>query len=267
MKRVHVFEFEDAPWLPSWLRSAITNLIPVVSRGFGVHEVMAELVARALGPLGLTQVVDLGTGAGGVMPDVLERLRERPELSETTLVLTDLHPNDQAVERFNDPARPHVRYERRSVDATSLAEAPNGLKTMVNCFHHLRPEQARAVLRSAQDSRQPLLIHEMGENRIPFALWALLLPISLPIGVVMTLFITPFVRPLTPRQLAFTYLVPIIPLLFAWDGQASMPRIYDGADVDALLEGLGDEGYRWERGEAPTPRGPKMGIYLLGMPA
>ena len=40
------------------------------------------------------------------------------------------------------------------------------------------------------------------------------------------------------RQLFFTYAVPIIPIFFAWDGQASMPRIYSLEDLDELMEGM-----------------------------
>ncbi len=54
---------------------------------------------------------------------------------------------------------------------------------------------------------------------------------------------TPFVKPLTWRQIIFTYLIPIIPICYAWDGQASLPRIYTLKDLDHLLAGLGSWNY------------------------
>ena len=162
MKRVHVLEFEDLQWFPGWLRTALTNVIVVFSRALGVTPVLAQLVSRALEQQRIDQIVDLGSGGGGVMPDVLERLR--------------------------------------AVPATSSAE------------------------------------------------------------------LTPFVRPLTLRQLFFTYVIPLVPIFYAWDGQASMPRLYTADDIDELLEGLDSPTYRWEKGGAPTEKGKTLGTYLLGMP-
>ncbi len=54
----------------------------------------------------------------------------------------------------------------------------------------------------------------------------------------MALLITPFVRPLTLEQIIFTYLIPIIPFFFAWDGAVSNARTYTIEDMDILLEGI-----------------------------
>jgi len=267
MKRVHVLELEDLSWFPSWLRTAMTNLIVVFSRLIGVTPVLAALVGRALREGDLRAVVDLGSGAGGVMPDVLAAVREDEALADTRLTMTDLYPNLDAIDRFAHDGDARTEYRAQPVDATDLASAPAGLKTMVNCFHHMRPAQARAILASAKDSGQPILVYEMGENVVPFALWCLLLPISLPIVGLMVFVLTPMVRPLTFRQLFFTYVIPVIPVCYAWDGQASMPRLYTLDDMDELLEGLDGDGYLWEKGPAKSASGKKLGTYLLGRPA
>jgi hypothetical protein len=267
MKRVHVFEFEDAAWFPSWLRASMTNVIVVFGRAIGVTDVLSALVSRVLVQERVNQIVDLGSGAGGVMPAVLERIRSNADTAETSLLLTDLYPNGDAIAALDRSVDGQIHYERDPVDATDLASAPAGLKTMINCFHHMKPEQARSILKSAQESRQPLLVYEMGDNKIPFALWCLGLPIALPLVALMCLVLTPFVRPLTARQIVFACAIPLIPILYAWDGQASMPRIYTSEDLGELLQGLGSEDYVWEKGEAKTQRGAKMGNYLLGVSA
>jgi len=267
MKRVHVFEFEDAPWFPAWLRESMTRVIVVLCRVIGVTDALAVLVHRVLEQQRVDRIVDLGSGAGGVMPAVLERVRANATMANASLLLTDLYPNQAAIAAFDASAEACVRYERQPLDATDLASAPAGLKTMINCFHHMRPEQARGILQSAQKSKQPLLIFELGKNEIPFALWCLALPIGLLLVAVSCLALTPMVRPLTTRQLVFTYLVPLIPIFYAWDGQASMPRIYAPEDVDELLRALESDAYAWERGEAKTSRGRTVGSYLLGVPA
>lgn len=269
MKRVHVFEFEDAKWFPPWLRISMTNVIIVLSRALGVTPVLAALVSRVLAEMKIDRIVDLGSGAGGVMPEVLERVRQSPGLEQTSLLMTDLYPNRDSVAAFDASDRPHLRYEANSVDATDLASVPRGLKTMVNSFHHMRPAQARQILESACESGQPLLVYEFGENKMPFALWCIALPIALPLVALSCCLLTPFVRPFTIRQFLFTYVIPLIPIFYAWDGQASMPRLYGFDDLDELLEGLGSSdypNYRWEKGHATAPNGRKGGAYLLGLP-
>jgi hypothetical protein len=248
VKRVHVPEVEDMSWFPSVLRESMTNLIVVFARKMGVIPVLGSLASRALKQSGLGRIVDLGSGSGGSMPEVIDSVRRDPETSHIELVMTDKFPNRQAIERFNDPARPYLHYARESVDATDLAAAPAGLKTMVNCFHHMRPPQARAILESAQRSRQPILIYELADNAVPFGVWLAFLPLGLALVFVMALFLTLSVRPLTLRQVVFTFVIPLVPLFYAWDGQASLPRIYTLADLDELLAPLSSPDYRWEKG-------------------
>jgi hypothetical protein len=265
MKRVHVVEFEDLSWFPAWLRNCMTNVLVVFVRMVGASNALAALISRISKEQNLKTVVDLGSGGGGIMPDVLEKLRSEPATRETALVMTDLYPNADALERFNNEETPYIRYLSSPVDAADLSSGPDGLKTMVNSFHHMRPEVARSILKSAHDARQPLLIYELAESRLPFPLWLIGLAIGLPLVALMCMLLTPFVRPLTAKQLFFTYVVPIIPLFFAWDGQASMPRLYSFDDMDELLDGLNSRGYRWEKGHAMED-GKRRGTYLLGLP-
>tara|TARA_R110002167_G_scaffold261316_11_gene467816 strand:- start:2299 stop:3039 length:741 start_codon:yes stop_codon:yes gene_type:complete len=244
----------------------MTNLIVVLHKMMGISEVLAHLIAAILKERNIYQIVDLGSGSGGAMPDVLRKLRKMQGLEEVRLTLTDLYPNPEFIKIFKEPDIDNISYLETSVDATSSATAPDGLKTMINSFHHMRPGAARKILESAQQHNQPLLIYEMAENNIPLVVWWLLLPISLIVLMVMVLFMTPFVKPLTWQQLLFTYLIPIIPICYAWDGQASLPRMYTLKDVDVLLDGLGTQNYRWEKGHAKNKKGKKSGTYIKGIP-
>ena len=262
MKRIQLFEFEDFSWFPGWLRICMTNLIVILQKMIGIPEVLSGLIANILRKKNLLNIVDLGSGSGGVMPEVMESLRNDQNLKNIQMVLTDLYPNQEMYKKFNINRNDQISYLETSVDATNIANAPEGLKTMINSFHHMPPKKARAILESAQRTNQPLLIYEMGVNSIPLLIWWLLLPISLIIIIIMVLFMTP----LTWRQIVFTYLIPIIPVCYAWDGQASLPRMYTLKDLDVLLEGLGSDNYTWEKGYAKKKNGKKQGTYLLGLP-
>lgn len=266
MKRIQLFEFEDYKWFPSWLRTCMTNLIMVLHRMMGLSEVLAYLIARVLQEKGLSKIVDLGSGSGGAMPEVLKALHKIDGLQQVELVMTDLYPNMEVAKRFNENSEDKISYLETPVNATELHSAPMGLKTMVNSFHHMPPEAARKILESAVQSKQPILIYEMAENKLPTIVWALFLPFGLIILMLMTLFMTPFVKPLTWRQLVFTYLIPIIPVCYAWDGQASMPRIYSFDDLDELLQGLETPDFYWEKGFAKKGNGKNAGTYLVGYP-
>ena len=266
MKRIQLFEFEDFSWFPGWLRICMTNLIVILQKMIGIPEVLSGLIANILRKKNLLNIVDLGSGSGGVMPEVMESLRNDQNLKNIQMVLTDLYPNQEMYKKYNINRNDQISYLETSVDATNIATAPEGLKTMINSFHHMPPKKARAILESAQRTNQPLLIYEMGVNNIPLLIWWLFLPISLIILIIMVLFMTPFVKPLTWRQIVFTYLIPIIPVCYAWDGQASLPRMYTLKDLDVLLEGLGSDNYTWEKGYAKKKNGKKQGTYLLGLP-
>ena len=266
MKRIQLFEFEDYKWFPSWLRTCMTNLIMVLLKMMGTSEALAYLMARVLKEKGLSKIVDLGSGSGGAMPEVLKALHKIDGLDQVELVMTDLYPNKEVARKFNENTEDKINYLETPVDATDLHSAPNGLKTMINSFHHMPPKAARKILESAAQNKQPILIYELAENKIPVLVWALFLPIALPILMVMTWFMTPFVKPLTWQQLVFTYLIPIIPICYAWDGQASMPRMYSFDDLDELLEGLETPDFYWEKGFAKKGNGKKAGTYLVGYP-
>jgi len=265
MKRIHLFEFEDFAWFPTALRRPMTSLIVVLHRLMGTKEVVAGLIRKAQSSHASDQVVDLGSGSGGIMPEAMAVVNE-DAAQPIPLLLTDLHPNPEFVRQFNASAPPHVHYRPDSTDATQPDKVPAGLRTMVNSFHHLPPDLAQKVLLSAQASRQPLLIYEIAHNTIPTIIWWLMLPISLSLTALSTLFLTPMSRPITAVQLIFTYLIPVIPLCYAWDGQASYVRMYAFDDVRELLKGHEPEDYRWEIEVAKNAKGKKMGTYVLGVP-
>ncbi len=244
----------------------MTRLIVLLQKMIGTSEVIADLIAKVFQEKGFRQIVDLGSGAGGTMPEVLDILKEQYGFEDAKLIMTDLFPNKTALKRFNNTNEPSISYATEPVDATNVSTAATGLKTMMNSFHHMRPYQARKILESAQNSGQPLLVYEMGENRLPLLLWWLLLPLSLVVLIIMVFFMTPFVRPLNWQQLVFTYIIPVIPICYAWDGQASLPRMYSMNDIDKLLDGLSSDGYVWQKGHALKKNKKKLGTYILGMP-
>jgi hypothetical protein len=193
------------------------------------------------------------------MPQVLKLLKEKHQVENTQLIMTDLYPNLEYAQKMNASDIPEIEYLTDPVDAANVDAEMNGLRTMVGSLHHMKPVIARKILKNAMESRQPFLSIEISDNSYPKALWWL----AIPFNIISSLFISAMTRPMTWQQLLFTYLIPVIPLVFAWDGAVSNARTYTLSDLDILLEGLDAEYYSWEKG---IIKGKSKKIYLLGLP-
>lgn len=263
MNRVQLFEFEDFNWFPEFIRSHMTKLLAKLCQLMRLDFAIATTIKEIYKIHPFSTIVDLGSGSGGVMPDLIKSLRDNDGL-DVRLTLTDLHPSKATIEKYEN--NESVTYLDQSIDARHVETIPAGLKTMINIFHHIPPDDAKQILKSATDSKQAILIYEMRENNIPFIVWLLFLPLGLLITIVMSLVLTFLSRPITLGQLLFTFIIPIIPLSFAWDGQASMPRMYSFKDLESMTDGLNSDEYTWTLGYGKNPKGKKLGTYVLGMP-
>lgn len=248
------------------MRRAITRLIAVLMKMTSAYQVISTTIENHFSKIPDDTITDLGSGAGSTMPNMLKKLKEKPIFKNTKLILTDLYPNAEAITFYNNPAYTDITYKAESVNAVEMNSEMPGLKTMINSFHHLNENDAYSLLSNAQKNNQSVFIYEMTDNKLPLFLWWLFLPVSLVILFVMVLFMTPFARPLTWYQLLFTYVIPLIPVFYAWDGQASMPRIYGLKDLKFMTEKLKNDSdtgnaYTWHYGAVS-----KGGIYLAGVP-
>jgi len=260
MKRRQLFEFEDLPWFPHWIRKCMTRYIVAMHRLLGTSKTLAKLVAQALEHSTTHRVIDLCSGSGGPMLEVADILRQHYGYPDLQLTLSDLYPNQEAAHQLNQNEDEKTSYLTTPVNAADLDKELAGVRTMVCSLHHMRPEVAKSILRNAQQSQQPICIYEISDNSVPRGVrW-----LALPITFIMVLFDTPLIRPLTWQQLVFTYLIPILPLAIAWDGAVSNIRTYTLSDLDTLLSDLQSDAYAWEKGTLKGKGGDKL--YLLGLP-
>ena len=152
-----------------------------------------------------------------------------------------------------------VRGVGAPVDATRVPADLPGFRTMFSCLHHFRPAQAEAILRDAFERRRGIGIFEVTE-RAPLGLAQAFMS---PIPVV---FLTPFVRPLRLSRFALTYLLPLVPALFMFDGVVSNLRTYTQDELRAMTAPLRRADYRWEIGQARHPILPTKVTYVIGLP-
>lgn len=263
LKRIHLFEFEDFPWFPDWLRQHMTLYIVAMHRLLGTHGLIAPLIKRCLDRSERKTIIDLCSGAGGPMREVMSLLRRERGLENVELTLSDLYPNKMAAADINSASYPGIRYKLEPVDATDVDLSLGGVRTMICSMHHMRPEVAQKILQDAAKKKQPLCVFEISDNALPIFGWWL----AFPVGFFVVLIVSSMIRPMTWRQLVFTYLIPILPLLIAWDGSVSNARTYTKADLETLLGGVKADGYTWEVGSVKNKGNPGSMIYLLGLPS
>lgn len=256
MSRVHLFEFEDQSWLPRPLRDYMTDWLDFMNARNRGWEVFAPHVASLVRASGSERIVDLGSGGGGPAPRLRGVLAETFGL-DPMLVLTDIYPNRDAIERAAADPSGRVAYRREPVDASRVPTELDGTRTLFCSFHHFRPAAARRILADACEKGEPLGVFEGTTRTLP----AVLVTITAPIAVLLT---TPFIRPLRWGRIAFTYLLPIVPLLVLWDGIVSCLRSYSADELKALVRDMNCHGYEWEVGEIRFPKTPVTVAYLLG---
>lgn len=254
MKRLHLFEFEDQKWFPTFLRNYMTDYLEHVAHQMNIYQGLVPFIKNALNRSNGEQIIDLASGGGGGMVKLVEGLQQ--EIPALKVHLTDYYPNLKAFEKLA-AANDAFSFEKTSVDAKNVPAHLKGFRTIFLALHHFRPQDARSILQNAVDAGESIAVFEAQERSIKNFIGMLFVPI-------MVLLFTPFIRPFSIGRILFTYLIPILPLLILWDGLVSVLRTYSLSEMDELIQGLeGAEGYIWEKGRAKS--GPASVLYTIGV--
>lgn len=261
MKRLRLFEFTDQPWYPQAFRRMQTDYLQFAATMGAGHQNLVPLLVRAMEHAGTTDVVDLCSGGTGPW------MRLRVQLGEAgvpvRVTLTDKYPNPEVMpNRANDAQG--IAYLAEPVDARHVPVHLTGMRTLFEGFHHFGPDEARAILADAFDSRRAIGVFEASLKPPLGPLILLLSPLMTLLGY---LFVTLLIKPRTPARLLWTYLVPLVPLATCWDGVVSLLRVYSRRDLQALVAPLERPDYVWEIGLASTGTPLFVFTYLVGYPS
>lgn len=256
MRRIHGVELSDQSWFPQLLRDASISFLRLGGRQAGHARMIHPIIRDALRRSSETRILDLCSGGGGQALSLLEEFERSGEPLELTL--TDIYPNEGARE-LAAQATGLARYEPAPVDVRDVPAERAGLRTLLNAFHHFRPEEAKGILASAVEAGRPIAILEVVRRNALTALAILGTPIHV-------LLIVPFLRPLRWSWLPLTYLVPVLPFTILWDALFSCLRAYSRDELLAMARAADPEdGFVWEV-EEPAFLGPIRGISLVGIP-
>ena len=266
MARLHLFELEDQPWFPAVWRDAGTAYLRFVAGLTGQPAAMVPVLAELLRKSGARRLIDLCSGGAGPIPAVVDQLASEEGI-EVSALLTDLYPSVQQLEGVAALSRGNVEVHPEPVDATQVPHDLAGCRTFFNALHHFRSDDARKILQSAVDARQPIAVFDVAERSLPFLLGMLFAPIAFALAC-------PFLRPFDWRWIPFTYLLPVIPLFVLWDGFVSGLRAYSVAELDELVASVSCDkpaegergGFEWKTGKLQIGSQPAHVTYLTGRP-
>jgi hypothetical protein len=264
MRRMHLFEWEDQPWLPRVFRDFITDHLrythsePMrqpVNAAIATH--LAALISRT----GSTRIVDLCSGAGGPVARIGGILIEQLGVP-VEIVLTDLYPNVAAFKALEAGSGRRISARYESTNAADVPGELRGLRTLFTALHHFRPADVELVLADAVRKRAPIAVFEPLE-RTPRML-ALVGAMSFLRGFTHT----HRVGRLTAGRFFFTYMLPVAPAMFAWDGSISTLRTYTAGELMAIARQVAPRDYEWQAGrfDVQGPFGAMPTTYLTGAP-
>ena len=128
-------------------------------------------------------------------------------------------------------------------------------------------EMVRDVLQDAVDKHRAICAFDFSAFTPPPPVMLLL---GNPLGMLLAtpfvlgmLLATPFVRPFRWSRPQWTYVIPVVPIFYAWDALVSGLRLYSVRELQEIVNGLPANEYVWEIRREHVPRSI---TYLLGRP-
>ncbi|WP_309896268.1 hypothetical protein [Archangium sp.] len=257
MKRAHLFEFNDMPWLPLPVRTTLLEQLHHMAVQLHLYDVGFDAVAKVLDATSSRTIQALCAGDGGLML-ALSRYLKRDDLG---IVLSDKFPALDSLREREREAEGRLSIEPGSVDVLDVPERMKGLRLIVNAVHHFEPPMVRAILADAVAKRQPIVFLEPVQRDLlsilRFSVAAPLLSLYFSVGGI---------RPVSLRRTVLGAIAPVGSLCFFFDGIVSHLRAYQPEEWEALIREVdGHEGYTWETRLLPGFMGSRL-TFLSGIP-
>jgi hypothetical protein len=264
MRRVQLFEWEDQPWLPRVFRDFMTDHLRYTHNEAmrkPVNVAIATRLAALLARTRTTQIVDLCAGGGGPVVEIGRILAEERSVP-VKILLTDLFPNVAAFKALEARSGGRISARYESTNATNVPGELQGLRTMFAALHHFQPSHVKLVLADAVRKRAPIAVFE---------------PLERTVRMIVLVGLMSFLRGfththrvgrLTIGRFLLTYVLPLSPAMFAWDGAVSALRMYTADELLELARSVATNQYEWEAGrfDVQGPYGAMPTTYLIGVP-
>jgi hypothetical protein len=152
MERIHLFEFEDLQWFPSFFRDYGTDLLQFLSNKTKMYQPIIPINEKGIKKSGTNQIVDLGFGGGGLLWLNEDLKKSIPNLK---ILLTDYYPNIDAFE-YTKYKSDNFDYIKTPDDARDVPIELNGLRTLFLTLHHFKLTDAKKILQNAVETKSAI---------------------------------------------------------------------------------------------------------------
>lgn len=253
-----LIELEDQPWFPQILRNQITDALQFFTLEMKAYAPIIPDLLWVIQQSKTKNILDLCSGGTGPWDYLLQAI---PDLSEQVeqITLTDLYPNIETL-RSSSTKHQLIGFESASVNALNVTEDLVGIRTLFSCFHHFKTVQATSILQDAVDKKMPICVFEFTGRKAMNFLYN-------PVATFVLFTKLLYKRPLSPAKVLFSYLVPIVPLVYLWDSTVSHLRSYSQDELRSMVATVtGNETYKWEIGESGSPKSHLKNTFLIGYP-
>ena len=230
-----LFEFMDHSRTPRVLRETLLDVLDYCNTDFRpYYREIAEEISQIATERGLTTLVELGAG----LAPLTRQLARLPD-SRFTLIPCDLYPETDEWARLAADHPDSIKPEYEPVDFTVRRDwGERSALILCATLHHIPQKIRRKTLLALHESADCVLIFEP-IRKTPFSMFLVLFAL-------FPALLTPafrLTRPGNLRRIFFCWLIPIVPLMFVWDGLISCLRQWNHSEWDNFSQSL-PEGFR-----------------------
>ena len=232
LKRMHLFEFSDKPWVTGWVREGFMDCLATIYRFAKPYDGFAAQLAQKFQG---RKVFDLSTGTGESIEFLLKYLKDNQEDKNTRIIGTDLFPNGAVLEIIKQRYL-HFDYINEPVNALNPCKDGNCSYTMFTAFHHFKPDAAVEIIRSCLSNGSDLTVFEFTSRH------SLANYITAVVNTIQFMFVPFLAKKWRWRKFIFSTLIPIIPLMYVFDAIVSNLRTYTKEELEELAQKAFPEG-------------------------
>jgi hypothetical protein len=225
---LYLFEFCDQPWVHSSVRECLFELMDFCNSGIrSFNSRVAEEALKMAKEGGVNEIVELGAGRA----PITVKLANDPRADNLVMVPCDLFPNETVFRQLEEKYQGKVKPIYTPVDITQThSELNNKILVMAAMFHHVPFNKRTQVLKSLSETSSRCVIFEPLKRS-----WT---AIFLCLFVIFPVLIFPLAYWKNKgflRRALWCWVVPVVPVMFIWDGIVSCLRQWT---VDEYLSAL-----------------------------
>ncbi|MCQ8129164.1 hypothetical protein [Methylomonas rivi] len=230
---MRLFEFGDLDGVSNLYHIYLREYLVFFYKVFGYYKLWVPSFSNFIKRVGKNKYLECCSGAGEPLTLIDSQL-DKNEVGLVNYLLSDIRPNPDVVNKFNQNQLSRFRYIENPVDVTQDLDKFDCPKIFINSFHHFSKKQVEKILINNFKNKNEIVVLEYVSN-------SLLGYLSMTVGPLVVFLTLPFLVKLRhlPIMALFTYVFPLFPLMMLWDGIVSCLHEHSVEDLKQIVNKLG----------------------------